>query len=318
MIEIEKPKLTCEETENGNFARFVVEPLEKGYGITLGNCMRRTLLGAMPGVAPVGIRINGALHEFSTIPGVREDVVDIVLNIKQLVLKAFDLNEDISTTLKLKRNKAGVIKAGDLEPNCLVQVLNPELYICTIEEDALFDLEVLVGKGRGYVPNVANKSKLEGLTDYIAIDSLYSPVVRVNFSVEDTRVGQNINFDKLTLEVKTNGAVTAKDIVSLAGKIINEHINLFTVMSQTFEDVEILVAKDDNENAKILSMPIEELDFSVRSYNCLKRANINIVDDLVSKSKQDMLKVRNLGLKSVEEVIQKLETYGLGLRKDDI
>lgn len=315
MIEIEKPKLVCEETENGCFAKFVVEPLEKGYGITLGNCMRRTLLGAMPGIAPIAIKVAGVLHEFSTIPGVKEDVVDIVLNIKQLVLKASDLNQEINTTLRLKRTKAGEVKAGDFEPNDLIQILNPDLHICTIDDDAVFDLEVLVGKGRGYVPNFVNKEKLD-IIDYIAIDSLFSPVVKVNFNVENTRVGQNINFDKLNLEVTTNGAVSARDIVSLAGRIINEHINLFTEMSDTFKEVEVMVSKDDAENAKILNMPIEELDFSVRSYNCLKRAGLNNVEDLVSKSRQDMMKVKNLGTKSVEEVIQKLETLGLSFKRD--
>lgn len=316
MIEIEKPKLTCEETENGCFAKFVVEPLERGYGITLGNCMRRTLLSAMPGIAPIGVKIAGVLHEFSTIPGVKEDVVDIVLNIKQLVLKSIDLNKDFTTTLKLKRTKAGIVKAGDFEANDLVQVLNKDLQICTVDDNSIFDIEVLVGRGRGYVPNVINKERMENL-DYIAIDSLYSPVVRVNYNVESTRVGQNIDLDKLILEVKTNGAISAKEVVALAGKIINEHVNLFTEMSENFADLNVLISKDDDIQSKVLTLPIEEMDFSVRSYNCLKRANINTVEDLVNKSKADMLKVRNLGLKSIEEVIQKLETYGLGLRQEE-
>lgn len=316
MIEIEKPRLTFEENHDGSIAKFIVEPLEKGYGTTLGVCLRRTLLSAMPGIAPIGIKIAGVLHEFSSIPGVTEDVVDIVLNLKQLVLKSYDIKEDFTTVLHLKKTTAGEVTAADFEHNDLVEVLNPDLHICTIESDAVFDLEILVARGRGYVPNVVNKERLENL-EYIAIDSLYSPVLRVNFDVENTRVGQNIDLDKLVLEVKTNGAITAKEIIALAGKIITEHVNLFTEISETFSDVNVLIAKDEDVQTKVLSLPIEDLDFSVRSYNCLKRANINTVEDLVNKSKADMLKVRNLGLKSIEEVIQKLETYGLSLRQEE-
>ena len=315
MIEIEKPKLTCEEGQNGSYAKFTVEPLERGYGITLGNCMRRTLLSAMPGIAPIGIKIAGVLHEFSSIPGVTEDVVDIVLNIKQLVLKAKDITQDFTTTLKVKRTSAGEVKAGDIESNDLVEVLNPDLHICTVDDDSIFDMEILVGRGKGYVPNVVNKERIDTL-DYIAIDSLYSPVVRVNYTVENTRVGQNIDLDKLVLEVRTNGAISAREIVALAGKIVYEHINLFTEMSDAFSDLNVLISKDEDMTARVLALPIEDMDFSVRSYNCLKRANINTVEDLVNKSKADMLKVRNLGLKSIEEVVQKLETYGLSLRNE--
>ena len=315
MIEIEKPKVTCEEGQNGCYAKFVVEPLERGYGITLGNCMRRTLLSAMPGIAPIGIKIAGVLHEFSSVPGITEDVVDIVLNIKQLVLKAKDITQDFTTTLRVKRTTAGEVKAGDIESNDLVEVLNPDLHICTVDDDSIFDMEILVGRGRGYVPNVINKERINTL-DYIAIDSLYSPVVRVNYSVESTRVGQNIDLDKLILEVRTNGAISAREIVALAGKIVYEHINLFTEMSDAFSDLNVLISKDEDMTTRVLALPIEDMDFSVRSYNCLKRANINTVEDLVNKSKADMLKVRNLGLKSIEEVVQKLETYGLSLRNE--
>ena len=315
MIEIEKPKLTCEEGQNGSYAKFTVEPLERGYGITLGNCMRRTLLSAMPGIAPIGIKIAGVLHEFSSIPGVTEDVVDIVLIIKQLVLKAKDITQDFTTTLRVKRTTAGEVKAGDIESNDLVEVLNPDLHICTVDDDSIFDMEILVGRGRGYVPNVVNKERIDTL-DYIAIDSLYSPVVRVNYTVENTRVGQNIDLDKLVLEVRTNGAISAREIVALAGKIVYEHINLFTEMSDAFSDLNVLISKDEDMTTRVLALPIEDMDFSVRSYNCLKRANINTVEDLVNKSKADMLKVRNLGLKSIEEVVQKLETYGLSLRNE--
>lgn len=316
MIEIEKPKLTCEETENGCFAKFIVEPLEKGYGITIGNCLRRTLLSAMPGIAPIGIKIAGVQHEFSTIPGVAEDVVDIVLNVKQMVLKTSNLNKDNTTTLRLKRNTAGEIKAGDFEPNDLVEILNPDLHICTMDENSSINMEILVGKGRGYVPNVVNKERIDSL-EHIAIDSLYSPVLKVNYNVESTRVGQNINYDKLILEVKTNGSMSAKDVVALAGKIINEHISMFTELNGTMSEVNVLIPKEEDMHSKVLEMPIEEMDFSVRSYNCLKRANINTVNDLVSKSRTDMLKVRNLGLKSIDEVVQKLEVFGLGLREED-
>jgi len=316
MIEIEKPKLTCEETENGCFAKFIVEPLEKGYGITIGNCLRRTLLSAMPGIAPIGIKIAGVQHEFSTIPGVSEDVVDIVLNVKQMVLKTSNLNKDNTTTLRLKRKTPGEIKAGDFEPNDLAEILNPDLHICTMDENSSIDMEILVGNGRGYVPNVVNKERIDNF-EYIAIDSLYSPVLKVNYNVESTRVGQNINYDKLILEVKTNGSMSAKDVVALAGKIINEHISMFTELNEIISEVNVLIPKEEDMHSKVLEMPIEEMDFSVRSYNCLKRASINTINDLVNKSRTDMLKVRNLGLKSIEEVVQKLETFGLELRKED-
>ena len=315
-MEIEKPKITCEETENGELARFIVEPLEKGYGITLGNCMRRTLLSALPGAAAIGIRIAGVQHEFSTVPGVSEDVVDIVLNIKKLALKSSSTDADFMTTIRIKKTGAGVVTARDFEPNDQIEVLNPDLHICTLDDDAVFDLEVLVARGRGYVPNVQNKERIENL-EYIAIDSLYSPVKRVNYNVESTRVGQSIDFDKLTLEVETNGTISARDIVALSGKIIQEHISLFVDLCEAMSGMNIMVSAEDDEQTKVLEMPIEDMDLSVRSYNCLKRANINTVDDLIKKSKNDMLKVRNLGLKSIEEVIQKLESYGLGLRVEE-
>lgn len=316
MMEMEKPRITCEETEGGSYARFIVEPLEKGYGITLGNAMRRTLLSSLPGVAPIAIRMTGVMHEFSSVPGVTEDVVDIILNLKYLALKTDNLNRDFTTTLHLKHKGAGEIKASDFDSNSDIEILNPELHICTCDDDANFDLELLIGRGRGYVPNNLNKEKLPS-ADYIAMDSLFSPVKKVNYAVESTRVGQSIDFDKLTLEVETNGTVTAREIVSLAGKIINEHVNLFIELCDNMGDMQIMVSKEEDEQVKVLEMPIEEMDLSVRSYNCLKRANINTVDDLTKKSKSDMLKVRNLGLKSIEEVVAKLQTYGLGLRNDE-
>jgi len=316
MMEMEKPRITCEETEGGGYARFIIEPLEKGYGITLGNAMRRTLLSSLPGAAPIALRISGVMHEFSTVPGVVEDVVDIILNLKYLAVKTEKTNRDFTTSLYLKKKGAGEVKASDFQSNSDVEILNPELHICTCDADANFELEVLIGRGRGYVPNNINKENLPS-ADFIAMDSLFSPVKKVNYAVESTRVGQSIDFDKLTLEVETNSTITAREIVSLAGKIMNEHVNLFIELCDNMSDMQIMVSKEEDEQVKVLEMPIEEMDLSVRSYNCLKRANINTVDDLIKKSKGDMLKVRNLGLKSIEEVVAKLQSYGLSLRNDE-
>ena len=316
MMEMEKPRITCEEVEGGSYARFIVEPLEKGYGITLGNCMRRTLLSSLPGAAPVAIRINGVMHEFSTVPGVTEDVVDIILNLKSLAVKTSSTDPNFTTSLYLSKKGAGELKASDFEPNSDVEILNPNLHICTCDDDAMLEIELLIGRGRGYIPNNLNKERVPSV-DFIAMDSLYSPVKKVNYAVESTRVGQSIDFDKLTLEVETNGTITAREIVSLAGKIMNEHVNLFIELCENMGDMQIMVSREEDEQVKVLEMPIEEMDLSVRSYNCLKRANINTVDDLIKKSKGDMLKVRNLGLKSIEEVVAKLQSYGLGLRDDE-
>lgn len=316
MMEIERPKITCEETDNGSFARFIIEPLEKGYGITLGNCLRRTLLSSLPGAAPIAIRIGGVLHEFSTVRGVVEDVVDIVLNLKGLYVKTTVEDPNWTTVIKINKKGAGIVTANDFEPNDQVEILNKDMYICTLDDDADFKLEVKIGKGRGYVSGNANKERVDEI-DFIAIDSLYSPVKKVNYSVENTRVGQSIDYDKLTLEVTTNGTITAREIVSLAGKIIMEHVGLFVSLCSNMNDMNILISHEDDGQTKFLEMPIEDMDLSVRSYNCLKRANINSVEDLVKKSKNDMLKVRNLGLKSIEEVIAKLEDYGLSLRIEE-
>ena len=316
MMEMEKPKITCEETDNGNFARFIVEPLEKGYGITLGNCMRRTLLSSLPGSAVIAVRIAGVPHEFSTIRGVTEDVVDIVLNLKSLALRCTNTDRDFVTYLRIRKQGAGEITANDFEPNDQVEILNPDLHICTMAEGAVLEMDLMIGNGRGYVSNAVNKSKFEDI-DYIAIDSIFSPVKKVNFNVESTRVGQSVDFDKLTLEVETNGTTSAREIVSLSAKIINEHINLFVELCEQMGSMEILVSKEEDKQVKLMELPIEEMDLSVRSYNCLKRAGINTIEDLVKKSKSDMLKVRNLGLKSIEEVILKLESYGLSLRREE-
>lgn len=316
VMEIEKPKIICEETDNGSFARFVVEPLEKGFGITIGNALRRTLLSALPGAAPIGIRIPGVLHEFSTVPGVYEDVVDIVLNIKGLAVKVNSQDRDFRTSLRLKSKKGGEITAKDFESNSDVEILNPDLHICNVEEGCPFELEVLVGKGRGYVPNARNKEIIENI-DFIAIDSLYSPVKKVNYSVEPTRVGHSIDFDKLTLEVETNGTVSARDIISLSGKILQDHIAIFVDLCEAMSKMNILVSSEEDGKTKILDMSIEEMELSVRSYNCLKRAGINTVEDLIQRTKDDMLKVRNLGLKSIEEVSEKLTEYGLKFRDSE-
>lgn len=316
MIEMEKPRITCEETDGGNFARFVVEPLEKGYGITLGNCMRRTLLSSLPGSAPIAFRIAGVAHEFSTIRGVTEDVVDIVLNLKGLAVKCTNDDRNFITYLRIRKNTPGEVTARDFEANDQVEILNPDMHICTMDEGAVFDLDLMIGNGRGYVPAEDNKAKYDNI-DFIAMDSIFSPVKRVNFNVEPTRVGQSIDFDKLTLEVTTNGTTSAREIVSLAGKIINEHVNLFIELCAQIGDMSILVSKEEDKQVKLMELPIEDMDLSVRSYNCLKRAGINNIQDLLKKSKSDMFKVRNLGAKSVEEVIQKLESYGFNLRKDE-
>lgn len=316
LMEIEKPKITCEETENGSYAKFTVEPLEKGFGITLGNALRRTLLSSLPGAAGIAIRIPGVLHEFSTVPGVYEDVVDIVLNIKGLAVKVANPDRDFRSVLKLKTTKGGEITARDFEPNSEVEILNPDLHICSVEEGYPFELEVLVAKGRGYVSNAKNKELLDN-PEYIAIDSIYSPVKKCSYSVEPTRVGQSIDFDKLVLEVETNGTISARDIVSLSGKIMQDHISIFVDLCEAMGKMNILVSTEEDNKTKILDMPIEEMELSVRSYNCLKRANINTVEDLIQKTREDMLKVRNLGLKSIDEVLEKLNEYGLSFKESE-
>lgn len=315
-MEMERPKITCEETDNGSFARFVVEPLEKGYGITLGNAMRRTLLSALPGSAPIAVRIAGVAHEFSTIRGVSEDVVDIILNLKTLAVKCENKNKDFVTYLHLRKTGAGEVTAKDFEPNSDVEILTPDLHICTMDDGAVLDMDVMIGNGRGYVPSNVNKTKFDNI-DFIAIDSIFSPVKVVNFNVEATRVGQSVNYDKLTLEVETNGTTSARDIVSLSGKILQDHISIFVDLCEAMGKMNILVSTEEESKTKILDMPIEEMELSVRSYNCLKRANINTVEDLTQKTREDMLKVRNLGLKSIDEVLEKLNEYGLSFKESD-
>ena len=315
-MEMERPKITCEETNNGAFARFVVEPLEKGYGITLGNAMRRTLLSSLPGSAPIAVRIAGVAHEFSTIKGVTEDVVDIILNLKTLAVKCENKNKDFITYLHLRKTGAGEVTAKDFESNSDVEILTPDLHICTMDDGAVLDMDVMIGNGRGYVPSNVNKTKFDNI-DFIAIDSIFSPVKAVNFNVESTRVGQSVNYDKLTLEVETNGTTSAREIVALSGKIVMEHVGLFVELCAQLGSADILVSREEDKQVKIMELPIEEMDLSVRSYNCLKRAGINTVEDLTKKSRADMLKVKNLGIKSIDEVIAKLESYGLSLCKDE-
>lgn len=316
MMQIEKPKVITEEKNDGSYTKFVVEPLERGFGITLGNCLRRTLLGSLPGAAAVAIRIDGAQHEFSSLKGVTEDVTDIVLNVKNLAVKTSNLEEDFRTTLHIQRKGAGEVFARDIEPNDQVEILTPDIKICTLDDDAELNMDIIIGRGRGYVP--ASKNKSEDLPiGYIAVDSIFTPVKSVNYSVESTRVGQSIDYDKLTLEVQTNGTMSAKEIVSLAAKIVQDHVELFVHLVEYMKDMDILVAQEESAPVKVLEMSIEDMDLSVRSYNCLKRANINTIDDLTKKSKEDMLKVRNLGLKSLEEVIGKLEAMGLSLRNEE-
>lgn len=317
MMEIEKPRITCEETENGKMAKFVVEPLERGYGLTLGNALRRTLLSALPGAAAVAIRLNGVQHEFSTMQGVTEDVIDIVLNIKNLAVRTSCLDKDFKTVLRINKYTAGEVKASDIEPNDQVEILNPDLHIATME-DVPFEMEIIVARGRGYIPADSNKHYVEDEDiGYIPVDSIFTPVKKVNYSVENARVGQSMDYDKLTVEVETNGTLSARAVISLSAKIIQDHTQLFVDLVDNMKDLCVLTTREEDKQAKALEMSIEEMELSVRSYNCLKRAGINTVEDLTRKSKDDMLKVRHLGLKSLEEVVTKLESLGFSLKKDE-
>ena len=293
----------------------MVEPLERGFGTTLGNSLRRVLLSSLPGVAVKSIKIDGVLHEFSTIPGVKEDVTEIVLNIKGLVAK---LHCDGPKTVEISAEGPCVVTADSIKSDSEVEILNPELHIATLGEGAKLYMELTLDKGRGYVSNERNKQNMQdAVIGEIAVDSIYTPVLKVNFNVESTRVGQSIDYDKLTLEVWTNGVINAQEAVSLAAKVLTDHLNLFVDLSDKGKSTEIMVEKDEGGKEKVLEMTIEELDLSVRSFNCLKRAGINTVEDLINRSEEDMMKVRNLGRKSLEEVIWKLASLGLSLRKED-
>jgi DNA-directed RNA polymerase subunit alpha len=314
MLEIEKPRIECvERTEDNTYAKFVVEPLERGYGITLGNSLRRILISSLPGTAVTAVKIEGVLHEFSTIPGVLEDVTDIILNLKNLALKGYT---DEPKVLRLEVEGEGVVKAGDIITDADIEVLNPDLKIATLDKDGRLYMEMSVDRGRGYVSADKNK-KPEHVIGVIPIDSIFAPIYKVNYSVEDTRVGMVTDYDKLTLEVWSNGSISPEEATSLAAKILSEHLRLFIGLTDKLNNVEIMVEKEEEAKDKILEMTIEELDLSVRSYNCLKRAGINSVEELTQKTEEDMIKVRNLGRKSLEEVEFKLKELGLGFRKAD-
>lgn len=315
MIEIEKPRIECIDlAPDGTHGKFVVEPLERGYGTTLGNSLRRVLLSSLPGYAITSVKIDGVLHEFSTIPGVKEDVTEIVLNLKGVILK---IHGEGPKTIYIEANGEGEITAGSIKADSEVEILNPDHHIASLDAGASVNMELTADRGRGYVPSERNKQRMQPVIGIIAIDSIYTPVLKVNYTVENTRVGQVTDFDKLTLEVTTNGTIFAKEAVSLAAKILNEHLNLFVDLSEEAYDTEIMVVKDDNGKEKVLEMTIEELDLSVRSFNCLKRAGINTVEDLINKSEEDMMKVRNLGRKSLDEVVAKLASLGFNLRKEE-
>ena len=315
MIGIEKPRIdTAEISDDGKYGKFVVEPLERGYGTTLGNSLRRVLLSSLPGYAITSVKIDGILHEFSTIPGVKEDVTEIVLNLKNVILR---IHGDGPKTIYIDANGDEEITAGSIKTDSEVEILNPELHIATLNSDANVSMELTCDKGRGYVSAERNKQMMQPIIGVIAIDSIYTPVLKVNYTVENTRVGQITDYDKLTLEVWTNGTINAMEAVSLGAKILNEHLNLFGDLSGEAYDTEVMVVKNDSGKEKVLEMTIEELDLSVRSFNCLKRAQINTVEDLINRTEEDMMKVRNLGRKSLDEVVAKLNSLGFDLRRDE-
>ncbi|PLT35310.1 MULTISPECIES: DNA-directed RNA polymerase subunit alpha [Bacillaceae] len=314
MIEIEKPKIeTVEINDDAKYGKFVVEPLERGYGTTLGNSLRRILLSSLPGAAVTSIQIDGVLHEFSTIEGVVEDVTSIILNVKKLALKIYS---DEEKTLEIDVQSEGVVTAADITHDSDVEILNPDLQIATLGKNGHLRMRLTARRGRGYTPADQNKREDQPI-GVIPIDSIYTPVARVSYQVENTRVGQMTNYDKLTLDVWTDGSNGPQEAVALGAKILTEHLNIFVGLTDEAQNAEIMVEKEEDQKEKVLEMTIEELDLSVRSYNCLKRAGINTVQELAHKTEEDMMKVRNLGRKSLEEVKAKLEELGLGLRKDD-
>ena len=317
MIEIDKPNIEIVDLStqgSRSVGRFVVEPLERGFGTTLGNSMRRVLLSSLPGYAITSVKIDGVQHEFSTIPHVKEDVTEIVLNLKNVILK---IHDEEPKTLYINAQGEGEITAGDIQCDSSVEILNPELHLAYLDEGAQVNMELTADNGRGYVPCDRNKQIMDLPIGTIAIDSIYTPVLKVNYTVENTRVGQQTDFDKLILDVETDGTIPADEAASLAAKILNEHLNLFVDLSEEMGNAEIMVEKDDDGKEKVLEMTIEELDLSVRSFNCLKRAGINTVEDLIGKSEEDMMKVRNLGRKSLDEVIGKLDALGFKLSNEE-
>ena len=314
MIEFEKPNIKCVEIDKvKNYGKFVCEPLERGYGITIGNSLRRILLSSLPGSAIKSVKIEGAQHEFTTIPNVVEDVPEIILNLKMVRIK-LDQNEE--KTLRIDFKGEGEVKAGDIITDGTVEILNPDLHIATVSKGGNLRMELVADMGRGY--NTADKNKVPNQPiGVIAIDSIYSPVKKVNYSVENTRVGQMVDYDKLTIELWTDGSLEPYEALSLAAKVLTEHLKLFVDLSETAKNTQIMVEKEENKKEKILEMPIEELELSVRSFNCLKRSGISTVEDLTNKSENDMMKVKNSGKKSLDEVIAKLRDLGLDLRKEE-
>jgi DNA-directed RNA polymerase subunit alpha len=314
MLEIEKPKIECVELkEDGTYGKFIIEPLERGYGITLGNALRRILLSSLPGAAATSVKIENVLHEFSTVQGVKEDVTELVLNIKGLALK---MNGEGPKTIYIDAKGEGEVTAADIRTDGDVEVVNKDLHIATLDSDGKLYIEITVDSGRGYVSLTKNKKDNQPINT-IPVDSIYTPAKRVNFTVENTRVGQITDYDKLTLEIWTNGTIKPDEAIGLSAKILIEHFKLFMTLTDHANNVEIMVEKEEDKKEKVLEMTIEELDLSVRSYNCLKRAGINTVQELTQRSMDDMMKVRNLGKKSLEEVEQKLAALGLGLRMSD-
>ena len=314
MVEIEKPRIECiEKPGDSSYGKCVVEPMERGYGTTLGNSLRRILLSSLPGTAVTSIKIAGIQHEFSSVPGVKEDVTEIVLNVKGIVAK---LHSEGIKTVYIEATGEGVVTAGDIKADAEVEILNPEHHIATLGPDASFNMELTLSHGRGYVPAERNKLQ-QNIIGVIPVDSVYTPVKKVNYTVENTRVKDLTDFDKLTLEVWTNGTIAARDAVSLGARILCDHFMLFTDLSETMGSKSTVVEKAEAQRDKVLELTIEELDLSVRSFNCLKRANINTVEDLISKTEDEMMKVRNLGRKSLEEVINKLAMMGLSLASED-
>ena len=314
MVEIEKPRIECVENPgDSSYGKYVVEPLERGYGTTLGNSLRRILLSSLPGTAVTSIKIAGVQHEFSTIPGVKEDVTEIVLNIKSIIAK---LHCEETKTVHIEASGECEVTAGDIKADADVEILNPELHIATLGADATLSMELTLSHGRGYVPADRNKPA-QTIIGLIPVDSIYTPVRKVNYTVENTRVGDATDYDKLTLEVWTDGTIDARDAVSLGARILCDHFTLFTDLSETMGSRSTVVEKAETQRDKVMEMTIDDMDLSVRSYNCLKRANINTVEDLISKTEDEMMKVRNLGRKSLEEVINKLAMMGLSLASDD-
>ncbi len=315
MIEIEKPRIdTTEITPDGKYGKFVMEPLERGYATTLGNSMRRVLLSILPGVAVTGIKIDGVVHEFSTIPGVKEDVTEIILNIKGLIVK---LHGDGAKKVYIEAEGPGEVTAASIKADSEVEILNPDMHIATLGEDAKLNMEMTLDRGRGYVSADQNKGN-QNIVDMIPVDSIYTPVLKANFTVDNTRVGNVTDKGKLTLEVWTDGSLRADEAVSMSAKVLMEHLELFLDLAEGISETEsIMAVKSDNDKEKVLDLTIDELDLSVRSFNCLKRAGINTVEDLIYKTEEEMMKVRNLGRKSLEEVIAKLNSFGFTLKKED-